>query len=101
MSSITFETLPTTEYYFESHITIDPVEDIVELTELASKYNFKPAKLLMDKGIPSKLDTFITGRSKDYLVLLTNTENLVNKLKLNNYVVRRYKLENILLDVRC
>jgi hypothetical protein len=54
----------------------------------------------MQKGIPSNLDSFITGRHKDYETLLERMYKLVEELPKQGFHVRRYKIENVLLDVR-
>lgn len=94
---------PTTEYYFECHITIDPVLDSTEVDQLKqtiATQDFRLAKLFMQKGIPSNLDSFITGRHKDYETLLERMYKLVEELPKQGFHVRRYKIENVLLDVR-
>jgi hypothetical protein len=54
----------------------------------------------MDKDVPSTLDTFMTGHSIDYVDLHDRMITLIGELKATGYVVRRYKIENILLDSR-
>lgn len=95
---------PTTEYYFESHITIDPILDndrLAAVKEAVAPLGFRVAKLLLQKGLISNLDSFMTARDKDYATILKNTQNAVALLKQEGYGVRRYKIENILLDVNC
>jgi hypothetical protein len=92
-----------TSFYFESHITIDPVIENIKvkhLTTLIKPMGFKLAKLLMQKGEPSNIDSFMTARSKEYDDIVYKTENCVKLLMQNGYTVRRYKVENILMDVR-
>lgn len=93
----------TTDYYFESHITIDPVldpEKLQQLKDLVKPLGFRVAKLFMQKGVSSNLDSFMTAHSKNYSDILDNTMNAVHHLKTEGYGVRRYKIENILLDER-
>lgn len=93
---------PTTELYFEAHITTDPYEmgEFARLEAGARRYGFRVADLLLDKtGTPSQADQFMTGRGQDYNELLARTVSLVAHLQLYGFVVRRYKLENTLLDV--
>lgn len=93
----------TTDYYFESHITIDPVldqEKLQELKDLVKPLGFRVAKLFMQKGDPSNLDSFMTAHAKDYYSIMRSTYSAVNKLEDRGYGVRRYKIENILLDVK-
>lgn len=93
----------TTDYYFEAHITIDPVLDedkLQELKDLVKPLGFRVAKLFMQKGDPSNLDSFMTAHDKDYHSIMQSTYKAVDWLKDNGYGVRRYKIENILLDVK-
>lgn len=97
------KTMHTTDYYFESHITIDPVldtEKLQQLKDLVKPSGFKVAKLFMQKGDPSNLDSFMTAHSKEYSGILQSTMGTVSLLKQHGFGVRRYKIENILLDVR-
>lgn len=94
----------TTDLYFESHITIDPVETEPELTWLrgvAGYFGFRVAELLYKKTHEvAKIDDFMTGRGKDYWQLHEQTTELVRALGDLGFHVRRYKIENTLLDVR-
>lgn len=89
-----FSTTPN--HYFESHITIDPVMDDRQLTLLKSivKPNgFKVARLLMQKGGISDVDSFMTARSKNYDEILGSTEQTVWLLGKKGFNVRRWKIE--------
>lgn len=92
----------TTELYFETHITIDPVEEIQEseLKKLVTAFGFRVAELYMKKGGRSRLDSFMTTRGTDYDDVYMRTLRCVNALINSGYKVRRYKIENTLLDVR-
>lgn len=98
----------TSELYYESHVTIEPVldEDRLALAkELASKFNFKVANLLMQKRAEdtperSKHDTFMTGHGKECRDIEHRTIGLVKTLKANGFVVWRVKLEDTLWDTR-
>lgn len=92
----------TTELYFETHITIDPVEEDREylLKGLASSFGFRVAELYMKKGGRSRLDSFMTTRGTDYEDVQQRTIACVETLQKEGYTVRRYKIENTLLDVR-
>jgi len=92
----------TADLYFEAHVTIDPVpqEGRSELERLAKEYNFKLAKLLMDKNVPSQLDTFLTGHSKSFIQICSDMQNLIKRLTNLGYKIRRYKIEDIVLDSR-
>lgn len=92
----------TTELYFETHITIDPVEDHreAELKKLVTVFGFRLAELFMKKGGRSRLDSFMTTRGSNYDDVYMRTLRCVNALINAEYKVRRYKIENTLLDVR-
>lgn len=94
--------------YFESHVTIEPIFDELahaHAGHIAAKYNFKIAKLLMQKRKEdteerSKHDTFMTGHSNDYLDIVERTRGLVLELQKNRFKVWRYKVEDTLFDSR-
>lgn len=91
------------DLYYEAHITIDPIED--DLRKLhagfsARFYGFRLAKLLMDKGVPSQLDTFMTGHGTDLDDIKQRTLDLCRTLQQNGFKVRRYKIEDTVLDSR-
>jgi hypothetical protein len=97
--------VPTTELYFECHITIEPVFDQrLELFHgMSKRHGFHVAELLMQKRFQdtpqrSKLDSFATGRSKDYNDLFARMEELIGSLQANEFEVWRYKIENTLID---
>lgn len=92
---------------YESHITIEPVfdEQLELFSNISTKYNFKPAKLFMQKqraDTPerSSRDTFCTGHSDTYEDMEDRMLKLVESLIHNGFKVWRYKIEHILLDVR-
>jgi hypothetical protein len=88
--------------YYEAHVTIDPVPEDQRgaLQDLATPLKFKLAKLLMQKGEPSTLDTFLTGHSKVLDEIKANTKKMILALKAEGYVVRRFKIEDTLIDSR-
>lgn len=94
------------ELYLEAHITIEPVfdEQRQEASELASRYGFKLAHLVMlkDKGPdrPSQRDTFMTGHSKNIDDLAFRTKSMVALLNANRFKVWRYKIESCVIDSR-
>lgn len=97
----------TTNFYFESHVTIEPIfDDQLSLAStIARSHGFKVADLLMKKRKNdtverSKYDTFMTGRSNTYQFLEDNMKNLIIELRSNGFKVWRYKIENILCDSR-
>jgi hypothetical protein len=93
-----------TNLYYEAHITIDPVFDIKleQFKMLSKRYNFRVAKLLMEKGgeynVPSTRDSFCTSRSTDFTKIVNDTICLVDALKIANFKVRRYKIEDTIVD---
>lgn len=93
--------------YYECHITIDPVfeEEREKLQGLVSSQGFQLAKLLMQKRMEdtperSKYDTFMTSHDKSFAAMLSRMKNAVFLLRENGYIVRRYKIENVILDSR-
>lgn len=94
----------TTDLYFEAHVTIDPVEtsqDMWVLNGAARYFGFRVAELLYKKTRDvARVDDFMTGRDKNYDHMYERTTELVTALKDLGFVVRRYKIENTLLDVR-
>ena len=91
---------------YESRITIDPVYDdgLIKFKEIAANFNFRVADLVMNKGgsysVPSTQDAFATSRSKDYTEIVNNTINMISALQSNKFHVRRYKIEDTLVDSR-
>lgn len=98
------------DLYFECHVTIDPVfdENRERLEEIVSNYNFKLAKLVMIKETKgsggeyclSSKDTFFTAHSKSYSDLLNRMIDCIKKVQIEGYVVRRYKIEDTIIDSR-
>ena len=89
--------------YYESHVTIDPVqgEELESFKEACSKYGFRVAKLLMQKGselVPSNIDSFCTTRGESFAEVTHRTVELVRHLDGFGFVVRRYKVEATLID---
>ena len=96
-----------TDLYFEAHVTIDPVfgKDLDKFKNICDTLNFRVADLFMQKrkeDTPerSKFDSFCTTRSQNFEDILQRTVKLVNELKLAKYTIRRWKIENTLIDVR-
>lgn len=88
--------------YYECHITIDPAgERHEEFRQVCKRYAFRVADLLMRKSLePSQIDSFCTGRHDSRKELEERMHNLVGALIRNDFVVRRYKIEAAVLDVR-
>jgi hypothetical protein len=92
-------------FYFESHVTIEPVFDdrLNSLKEICRQFNFHVADLLlkkrdMDTEERSRNDSFCTGRSKNYKELELKTRNLIVRLKEKGYQIWRYKIEEAIID---
>ncbi len=85
--------------YYESHITIAPVigQELLDFKHICLGFNFRVAKLLMEKG-PSRLDAFCTGRSNNYTDIVERTHGLVMCLNQAGFTVRRYKIEDTIVD---
>ncbi len=96
--------MTTAVHYYEAHVTTDPVGDRTEeFKQTCEFYCFHPAHLLMDKGgrlLPSDIDNFCTGRDRDLDVITDRVATLVVMLRLKGFVVRRYKIEDTVLDSR-
>lgn len=88
--------------YYEAHVTIDPVPEDKRgaVQALADPYGCKLAKLLMQKGQPSNLDTFMTCHGKDLGAMEARVAGLVKRLLGVGLGVRRYKIEDTLMDSR-
>jgi len=95
------------DLYYDCHVTIDPVFDESRdiLRELIHPFGFKLAKLAMKKSKggsweDSKLDTFFTAHGKNYSDLQQRMVDCIRTVKSNGYAVRRYKIENTIIDSR-
>lgn len=93
--------------YFECHVTVDPLhgDRLTLFVAICKDWNFRVAKLLMQKkeggaGAVNKLDSFCTGKDKDYEALNGRMYHLLNDLRTAEIHVRRYKIEAALIDVR-
>lgn len=98
-----FGLLPTTaRLYYEAHITIDPVPeaDRAALQALLTPHGFKLAKLLMQKGEPSNIDTFCTAHGTDLGDIKRRTLRAIEVLEENDHTPRRWKIEDTLFDSR-
>jgi hypothetical protein len=95
---------PTTELYFECHVTVKPLDDSQQedlFEQICRKYWFKPAEFLLKKTRPSGVpDAFCTARSKSYLELTQRMTELMTDLSAKGFEIWRYKIENTLLDVQ-
>lgn len=96
-----------TRLYYECHITIDPVtnERQQNLKEIIHHYNFRIADLYLKKdngeqGDKHTLDCFVSGRSNDYVDIFLRMKACILSLRNNAFNVRRFKIEDTLLDSR-
>ena len=97
------ENRQTTKLYFEAHITTDPIqEDKIEETRAWLKdMGFKIAPLIMLKtGEKHSADSFISCRDTDFENISLRVLAVVLFLQKAGIHVRRYKIENTLVDSR-
>jgi hypothetical protein len=93
---------------FECHVTLEPIiqgqalaqEREARLEDLATKSNFKIATLLMRDGTRSRDNSFCSAKNIDYNYLIEDMISFLCDLKKEGYKVYRYKIEQILLDVK-
>lgn len=89
---------------YEVHITIDPVFGDRRITaeRIGKDYGFKLANLLMIKEPTvteeSTTDTFMTGHFMEFPIAEQSARELVFHLNNAGLVVRRYKIEAIIVD---
>ena len=95
----------TKPIYYECHITIEPVygERLSYFQDLASRYDFRVAKLLMQKDREateqrSNKDSFCTGHAKDFDDIHDRMHLLKEDLIQAGFQVWRCKIEAIVLD---
>ena len=86
--------------YFESHVTIRPVEGerLSQFRAIAKKSRFHVATFTKDTDGPDSM--ICTGRSKNQYDLKTRMEEMVKTLFEAGFEVTRYKLESTLVDSR-
>ena len=91
----------TTRLYYEAHVTIDPVfgERYAHCAAVGAFAGFRLAELFMLKdGSPHTGDTFMTCRTKDLDAIKSRTLSVVQQLERDGFHVRRWKIEEALLD---
>lgn len=93
--------------YYEAHVTIDPVfgEIRAHARQIATTYGFRLAKLIMrkheaDGETPAQDDTFMTGHAVESENIIARLKALVAHLHERGFKVRRYKIEDTILDSR-
>lgn len=89
--------------YFESHVTVDPLEgnELERFKRACEEYGFRVADLVMIKNghtQRSTKDAFCTTRDKNFASIKFRTINLVEACKRQGIKVRRYKIEDTLVD---
>lgn len=94
-------------YYFEAHLTLQPVFDarLARLTEICEAHRFRVADLILRKSVrdaPKRHDedSFCTGRGKDRDELEARMFRLCDALEAEDFQVWRYKIEDVVLDSR-
>lgn len=87
---------------FEAHVMLEAVFDNRrnELERIAATHSFRPAKLFMQRGVPSNLDTFCTGHSNSLIEITNRLGACLTALRAAHFAIYRYKIEAILLDSR-
>lgn len=93
--------------YYEAHVTIDPVFDSrrEQAASTAQAYGFRLAKLIMRKKeadfeTPAHDDTFMTGHGVEFEDIERRTIGLVRAIQRHGFTVRRYKIEDTIIDSR-
>lgn len=94
--------------YYESHVTIEPVfgERLEEFKRIAGRYRFRVADLFMQKQREetperSNKDSFCTARATNETEMRQLMDGCVNALMVAGFKVWRYKIEHVILDVKC
>lgn len=87
--------------YFEAHITIEPVygERLNKLEDICDQLGWRISKFLTYTNIDEP-NAFISYRLDDMADIYENTISMYWALINNAFVVKRYKIEDILLDVK-
>lgn len=97
------KSIPRTKYY-ECHITIDPVDELdderySELRQLAGRYGFRVAELLMKKSRANNPeDSFMTARNVSYEGMKKFMELEASSLNEAGFNIRRMKIEAVVYD---
>lgn len=99
---------PATEstLYYEGHITLAPFIGVPgnfleESMEVACQMcDMRLSTFLMAKEGQEQPDAFVSLRSDDYKEMCDRIWSAVNYLKSRGHVVKRYKIESIIMDSR-
>lgn len=85
---------------YEIHVTIDPVygEKLEHFKYLAEIFRFKVANLIKQNGQPNDRDQFATSHTDTLAKATERTRHFVDSLRNADFNVRRYKVEQIILD---
>lgn len=94
--------------YFECHVTIDPVygAKYEGFKRICDSLGFKIANLVMKRSSvtarerPNEEDEFCTARDSNYDDMRERMKQLIEVLQRNGFRVRRYKIEDTLIDSR-
>lgn len=86
---------------FEAHVTLEPFlddNDRAIVDAKAQAYAFRTAKLFMEKT--AQRDAFCTGHSVCRNDLTLRLIGFIKSLQRGGYEVRRYKIEEVVVDSR-
>jgi predicted secreted hydrolase len=87
--------------YYEVHVNIEPVfGDLGALQAFGEPFNFRLATFYMRKGNEDVFqdDQFFTTRATTFTGAIGATLEFVKHLQENGYTVKRYKIEDTLVD---
>lgn len=93
--------------YYESHITIEPLFGVKlgEAAAIGRAYGYKMADLFFQKRVEdtlerSRMDSFMTGHSKEMRDIVDRQRSCVVALITSGVNVFRYKVEHVIIDSR-
>lgn len=85
--------------YFEAHITI-PARDRERAEKLSSELGFHLSSIIDDEMMGPGINAYATKSSTDFERLRSEVFTLMQSFKLEFIIVRRYKIEMAIVDVR-